>query len=99
MLNLFSAEADLFPAGLGLGGMRASDREPQDSDRPMREPPTLAIGRLPTRHGLGLSIVDAVASARGTVVTACAGTGGGLSVEVTFPAVRDESLAVPPAIR
>ena len=48
-------------------------------------------------HGLGLSIVDAIATAHGAALTAHAGTGGGLSVEVTFPAIPDESSAAPAA--
>jgi signal transduction histidine kinase len=44
-------------------------------------------------HGLGLSIVDAIASAHSATVTARARTGGGLSIEVTFPAIPDQ---VPP---
>ena len=38
-------------------------------------------------HGLGLSIVQAVANAHGAEVTADARRAGGLSVEVSFPAV------------
>lgn len=45
-------------------------------------------------HGLGLSIVDAIAAAHGAAITARARTGGGLSIEVTFPAIPDEP---PPA--
>jgi len=45
-------------------------------------------------HGLGLSIVDAIATAHGATITAHARTGGGLSIEVTFPAIPDEP---PPA--
>jgi signal transduction histidine kinase len=41
-------------------------------------------------HGLGLSIVAAIASAHGATVATHARTGGGLSVEVTFPAIPDE---------
>jgi signal transduction histidine kinase len=37
-------------------------------------------------HGLGLSIVDAIATAHGAEITASARTGGGLSIEVAFPA-------------
>jgi signal transduction histidine kinase len=40
-------------------------------------------------HGLGLSIVDAIAAAHGAAITARARTGGGLSIEVTFPAIPD----------
>ena len=36
-------------------------------------------------HGLGLSIVQAIATAHGATVTASAPPGGGLSVEITFP--------------
>ena len=47
-------------------------------------------------HGLGLSIVDAIAAAHGAAITARARTGGGLSIEVTFPAIPDKP---PPAAR
>jgi signal transduction histidine kinase len=47
-------------------------------------------------HGLGLSIVDAIAAAHGAAITARARTGGGLSVEVTFPAVPDEPPSAAP---
>ncbi|HTF55138.1 MAG TPA: ATP-binding protein [Pseudonocardia sp.] len=47
-----------------------------------------------TGHGLGLSIVDAIAAAHGAAIIAHARTGGGLSIEVTFPAIPDEP---PPA--
>jgi signal transduction histidine kinase len=40
-------------------------------------------------HGLGLSIVDAIAAAHGAAITTRARTGGGLSIEVTFPAIPD----------
>ena len=43
-------------------------------------------------HGLGLSIVRAIAAAHGAAIAARAGRGGGLSVEVTFPAIPDEPL-------
>jgi signal transduction histidine kinase len=36
-------------------------------------------------HGLGLSIVQAIATAHGAAITAAASPDGGLSVEVTFP--------------
>lgn len=39
-------------------------------------------------HGLGLSIVRAIATAHGAAVSASALPGGGLSVDVTFPAPR-----------
>ena len=42
-------------------------------------------------HGLGLSIVDAIAAAHGAAITARARTGGGLSIEVTFPAIPDQA--------
>jgi signal transduction histidine kinase len=38
-----------------------------------------------TGHGLGLSIVDAIATAHGAVITARSRPEGGLSVSVTFP--------------
>ena len=41
-------------------------------------------------HGLGLSIVDAIAAAHGAEVTARAQHGGGLSIEVSFRAARPE---------
>jgi signal transduction histidine kinase len=47
-------------------------------------------------HGLGLSIVRAIAAAHGAEITARARHGGGLSIEVTFPAMPDEpALAAP----
>jgi signal transduction histidine kinase len=39
----------------------------------------------PSGHGLGLSIVRAIASAHGAVITARPRPGGGLTIEVTFP--------------
>jgi signal transduction histidine kinase len=50
--------------------------------------------RYDSGHGLGLSIVQAIADAHGAAITARAKTGGGLSIEVTFPAIPDER---PPA--
>jgi signal transduction histidine kinase len=41
--------------------------------------------RHTTGHGLGLAIVDAIASAHGATVTARPHAGGGLDVEVSFP--------------
>jgi signal transduction histidine kinase len=41
-------------------------------------------------HGLGLSIVRAIGAAHGASITARARDGGGLSIEVTFPAKPDE---------
>ncbi|HEY4850972.1 MAG TPA: HAMP domain-containing sensor histidine kinase [Streptosporangiaceae bacterium] len=43
-------------------------------------------------HGLGLSIVQAIAADHGAAITARARRGGGLSIEVTFPAMPDEPL-------
>ena len=43
-------------------------------------------------HGLGLSIVRAIATAHGAAITVRARHGGGLSIEVTFPAMPDEPL-------
>jgi signal transduction histidine kinase len=40
-------------------------------------------------HGLGLSIVRAIAAAHGAAITARARPGGGLSVDVTFPPHRE----------
>jgi len=48
-------------------------------------------------HGLGLSIVDAIAAAHGAAITAHARTGGGLSIEVTFPAIPDQPPPATPA--
>jgi signal transduction histidine kinase len=45
-------------------------------------------------HGLGLSIVDAIAAAHGAAITARARRGAGLVIEVAFPAIPDEP---PPA--
>jgi signal transduction histidine kinase len=50
-----------------------------------------------TGHGLGLSIVRAIATAHGAAITARARHGGGLSIEVTFPAMPDEPLLAAPA--
>jgi signal transduction histidine kinase len=36
-------------------------------------------------HGLGLSIVRAIATAHGATITTKAPSGGGLSIKVTFP--------------
>src|SRR5262249_59477863 len=48
----------------------------------------LAPGRTgqPDGHGLGLSIVQAIAAAHDATLTASPRPGGGLAVEVTFPA-------------
>jgi signal transduction histidine kinase len=46
--------------------------------------------RRDSGHGLGLSIVDAIAAAHGAAITARARTGGGLSIEVAFPAIPAE---------
>lgn len=46
-------------------------------------------------HGLGLSIVDAIATAHGATIAAQPRTGGGLAIEVTFPPIPAEP---PPAI-
>ncbi len=48
--------------------------------------------RRDSGRGLGLSIVDAIAAAHGAEITARARPGGGLSIEVTFPAMPDEPL-------
>jgi signal transduction histidine kinase len=42
-------------------------------------------GHHPAGHGLGLSIVRAIATAHGAAITAQARPGGGLTVDVTFP--------------
>jgi signal transduction histidine kinase len=39
-------------------------------------------------HGLGLSIVRAIAAAHGAAITARARRGGGLSIEITLPRCR-----------
>jgi signal transduction histidine kinase len=44
-------------------------------------------------HGLGLSIVRAIAVAHGAAITARARDGGGLFIEVTFPAIPDKPLS------
>jgi signal transduction histidine kinase len=41
-------------------------------------------------HGLGLSIVHAIATAHSAAITAGPRPGGGLSIEVTFPAIPDQ---------
>ena len=43
-------------------------------------------------HGLGLSIVRAIAVAHGATITACPGPQGGLSVEVIFPPPIDPTV-------
>jgi signal transduction histidine kinase len=48
-------------------------------------------------HGLGLSIVRAIAAAHRAEITARARRGGGLSIEVTFPAIPDEPPQSAPA--
>lgn len=50
----------------------------------------LAPGRRhhKTGHGLGLSIVEAIATAHGAVITARPRSAGGLHIEVAFPPVR-----------
>jgi signal transduction histidine kinase len=45
-------------------------------------------------HGLGLSIVNAIATAHGAAITPLARAGGGLCIEITFPAIPDQP---PPA--
>lgn len=50
--------------------------------------------RHDSSHGLGLSIVNAIAAAHGAAVTASARRGGGLSIEVTFPPIPNQP---PPA--
>jgi signal transduction histidine kinase len=45
-----------------------------------------------TGHGLGLSIVDAIATAHGAVITARSRPEGGLAVEVAFPGAPVQSL-------
>ena len=42
-------------------------------------------------HGLGLSIVRAIAAAHGATITAQPVAGGGLSISVIFPAPADPS--------
>jgi signal transduction histidine kinase len=48
-----------------------------------------------TGHGLGLSIVEAVATAHGAVITACSRPQGGLSIEITFPQANGTPPGVP----
>jgi signal transduction histidine kinase len=49
----------------------------------------LRARRAPSGHGLGLSIVRAIAGAHGATLRACALPSGGLSVSVTFPGRAD----------
>ena len=60
---------------------------PADRGRP--PVPALPAARPPPRppggHGLGLSIVRAIATAHGATIAARARPGGGLAVDVTFP--------------
>lgn len=44
-------------------------------------------------HGLGLSIVNAIAATHGAAITASARHGGGLSIEVQFPEIADQPLS------
>jgi signal transduction histidine kinase len=44
-------------------------------------------GHRPAGHGLGLSIVRAIATAHGATISAHARPGGGLTIDVTFPPV------------
>lgn len=69
------------------------------SRRPLPRPPARlpALLRLAGRrvnhdsgHGLGLSIVRAIAAAHGAAINAHARCDGGLSIEVTFPAIPHE---------
>jgi signal transduction histidine kinase len=46
-------------------------------------------------HGLGLSIVRAIATAHGATITACPGPHGGLSVDVIFPPPVDRMNSSP----
>jgi signal transduction histidine kinase len=46
-------------------------------------------------HGLGLSIVRAIAAAHGATITALALPGGGLSIEVAFPSAAGHEPGVP----
>jgi signal transduction histidine kinase len=48
-------------------------------------------------HGLGLSIVRAISAAHGASIVAHARRGGGLSIEVTFPAIPDEPTPAAPS--
>ncbi|MFG2004263.1 sensor histidine kinase [Spirillospora sp. NPDC048911] len=50
--------------------------------------------RADGHHGLGLSIVRAIAAAHGAGITANARPGGGLSVEISFPADRRTQIPV-----
>jgi signal transduction histidine kinase len=49
-------------------------------------------------HGLGLSIVRAIATAHGATITARAGHGGGLAIDVTFPPAASPT-AIPANLR
>jgi signal transduction histidine kinase len=49
-------------------------------------------------HGLGLSIVNAIATAHGAVITPLARAGGGLCIEITFPAIPDQPPAAASAV-
>ncbi len=46
-------------------------------------------------HGLGLSIVHAIAAAHSAAITAYARTGGGMDIEVMFPAIPDQPPSAP----
>jgi signal transduction histidine kinase len=60
---------------------------PTELERLFRPFERLEPGRLhhKTGHGLGLSIVDAIATAHGATLTARSRPEGGLSIEITFP--------------
>ena len=66
---------------------------PEDIDRLFQAFQRLNTNRTrhPGGHGLGLSIVQAVAAAHGATITARSRPQGGLSIEVTFPPVIDST--------
>jgi signal transduction histidine kinase len=64
---------------------------PTQLDRLFRPFERLEPGRRHHKngHGLGLSIVQAIATAHGAIITPCCRPEGGLCVEITFPPIMD----------
>jgi signal transduction histidine kinase len=88
-----SADADHAMLAVINGGPRIATAEIEQLFEPFRR---LATDRTATdgHHGLGLSIVRAVATAHSATVTATPGPDGGLAITVRFPIAAIEDLAV-----
>jgi Histidine kinase-, DNA gyrase B-, and HSP90-like ATPase len=72
------------PTGSGTAGSKLTTAV--EVDRLFQ--PFRRLGQRPARrngHGLGLSIVHAIATAHGATIRARALPGGGLAIDVTFP--------------